>query len=204
MFYVLLLPYLMWAIDELVIKSSIGRKKNLTRQIILDYQEKQQIAIEESKLEDLKANYREKADLNNQINQLRNQLDERDNLINSQKNDIIELNDLIQNLEITNDVSLKDKETYLESYDNFRKSDMYQFFREVGISIRNQNSFPFGVNDIIKEKFIFQGIVEEFFNEADLLYRFTEKGNFFWKTFVNNTIVTKNIKIEKEPDDLPF
>ena len=58
--YIIILPYFMWLIEELIKKSNSGRKRNLVRQQVEDYVGKQELAIEESKLEDLKANFREK------------------------------------------------------------------------------------------------------------------------------------------------
>src|SRR5690606_29133259 len=46
--YVLILPYFMWAVDEVIRKSTIGRKKNVLKQQIFDYEGKQELAVEES------------------------------------------------------------------------------------------------------------------------------------------------------------
>lgn len=86
--YIIILPYIMWLIDELLQKSNTGRKRNLMFQQLEDYRGKQRLAIEESKLEDIKANYREKADLNKQIEKLRGQIDQRDSQIIEQKKEI--------------------------------------------------------------------------------------------------------------------
>ncbi len=208
--YVIILPYFMWAVDELVRKSTIGRKKNVLKQIIFDYEGKQEIAIEESKLEDLKASYRDKADFNNQLEQLRTQLDEREESLKKQLEQIDNLkqeNNSLKDLvsDYNSDNSKNQSAVYDGLYEEFKKTDMYDYFRDVGVKIRNERSFPHGINEIIKEKFLFQGIVEEVTNESEFYYRFTSKGIYFWRKYVNNIRVSKNIKPSNDiDDDLPF
>ncbi|WP_417198136.1 hypothetical protein [Bizionia sp.] len=200
----------MWAVDELVRKSTIGRKKNVLKQIIFDYEGKQEIAIEESKLEDLKASYRDKADFNNQLEQLRTQLDEREESLKKQLEQIDNLkqeNNSLKDLvsDYNSDNSKNQSAVYDGLYEEFKKTDMYDYFRDVGVKIRNERSFPHGINEIIKEKFLFQGIVEEVTNESEFYYRFTSKGIYFWRKYVNNIRVSKNIKPSNDiDDDLPF
>ena len=83
--YVIILPYLMWLIDELIKKSIKGRKGNIITQLILDVQGKQKLAIEENKLEDIKADYKDKAELNKQIEQLNKEIETKTNVIDSQR-----------------------------------------------------------------------------------------------------------------------
>lgn len=208
--YVLILPYFMWAIDEIIRKSTIGRKKNLIKQQIFDYEGKQQLAVEESKLEDLKANYRDKADFNKQIEQLRSQLDEREEHIAIQstelenfKNENNELKKLIS--EKNNNKNNTQISLYENQYIDFRKSDLYDYFRDIGVKIRNDEEFPVNINDIIREKYLLQNIIEEIREENTLYYKFSSKGLYFWKRYINSIRVSKN----KEPsdnvdDDLPF
>lgn len=208
--YVIILPYFMWAVDELVRKSTIGRKKNVLKQIIFDFEGKQEIAIEESKLEDLKASYRDKADFNNQLEQLRTQIDEREESLKKQieqidnlKQENNSLKDLVS--DYNSDNSKNQSAVYDGLYEEFKKTDMYDYFRDVGVKIRNERIFPYGINEIIKEKFLFQGIVEEVTNESEFYYRFTSKGIYFWRKYVNNIRVSKNIKPSNNiDDDLPF
>lgn len=210
LFYVIILPYIMWGIDEIIKKSTIGRKKNRTKQIIADYEGKQEIAIEESKLEDLKASYRDKADFNKQIEQLRNQLDDREEILKSQSSEIEglknEKEDLQKLISENNQEKFKNKNSvYEKQYSEFIESDLYDFFKEVGVSIRNREEFPHGINEIIKEKYLMQNIVEEIREENDSYYKFSDKGLFFWKKYVNKIRVSKNIKPSNDiDDDLPF
>ncbi|MBW2936496.1 hypothetical protein KXJ69_00165 [Aureisphaera sp. CAU 1614] len=209
--YVIILPYFMWAVDYLIKKSTVERKRNVLNQVLLDYEGKQKIAIEESKLEDLKANFRDKADLNNQIELLRNQLDERDEAIKILNSEVEQQKSENQNLMNIVDENKKNstetKSLILdEQFKAFENTDMYDYFREVGVKIRNERNFPNGINDIIKEKYIFQGIVEEAYDADNMFYQFTEKGRYFWRKYVNNIRVEKNIKKSNgdDYDDLPF
>ncbi|MDY2587786.1 hypothetical protein [Winogradskyella aquimaris] len=208
--YVIVLPYFMWAVDELVRKSTIGRKKNLIKQQVFDYEGKQEIAIQESKLEDLKASYRDKADFNKQIEQLRNQLDEREVYLKSQSMELETLKNENEELKKLISDSSKNKQNtqnsiYENQYIEFRESDLYDYFRDVGVKIRNGGEFPHGINEIIKEKYLIQGIVEEVREENNFYYKFSNKGLFFWKKYVNSIRVSKNIKpSDNVDDDLPF
>lgn len=208
--YVIVLPYFMWAVDELVRKSTIGRKKNLIKQQVFDYEGKQEIAIQESKLEDLKASYRDKADFNKQIEQLRNQLDEREEYLKSQSMELETLKKENEELKKLISDSSKNKQNtqnsiYENQYIEFRESDLYDYFRDVGVKIRNGGEFPHGINEIIKEKYLIQGIVEEVREENNFYYKFSNKGLFFWKKYVNSIRVSKNIKpSDNVDDDLPF
>ena len=201
----------MWGIDELMQKSTTGRKKNLTKQIIIDYNGKQQIAVEESKLEDLKASYRDKADFNKQIEQLRNQLDEREEYLKSLSTELQNVHNENNDLKkLVSDNNNNDKKStqdsiYENQYAEFIESDLYDYFKEVGVKIRNGGDFPHGINEIIKEKFLLKNIVEEVQNEDKFYYKFTSKGLSFWKKYVNNIRVSKNIKPSDNIDhDLPF
>ncbi|WP_179335334.1 hypothetical protein [Winogradskyella costae] len=206
--YVIILPYFMWAVDELIRKSTIGRKNNLLKQTIYDYEGKHQIAIAESKLEDFKASYRDKADFNNQIKQLRNQLDEREESLQIQQMEIDqyekELNEFKNSAKENN--SELNISTLEKKFSEFEKTDLFDYFKDVGVSIRNNRNFPNGINEIIKEKFLMQEIVEEVVEENDFYYRFTTVGNYYWKRYVTNLRVEKrnNIKDDISPDDLPF
>ncbi|MFD1161829.1 hypothetical protein [Hwangdonia seohaensis] len=208
--YVIILPYFMWAVDELIRKSTIGRKRNLIKQKIFDYEGKQKIAIEDSKLEDLKASYRDKADFNKQIEQLRNQIDEREEHlkelstelqnVHSENQDLKKLISDSDNIKKNNQDSI-----YENQYIEFKESDLYDYFKEVGVKIRNGGDFPHGINEIIKEKYLLKNIVEEVQTEDKFYYKFTNKGLSFWKKYVNSIRVSKNIKPSDDIDDnLPF
>lgn len=96
--------------------------------------------------------------------------------------------------------------TLEKKFSEFEKTDLFENFKDVGVSIRNNRSFPNGINEIIKEKFLTQEIVEEVVDENDFYYRFTTVGNYYWKRYVTNLRVEKrnSVKDDISPDDLPF
>ena len=212
--YVIILPYFMWTIDGILKKSVIGRKKNVIKLLAIDLQGKQELALEENKLEDIKANFREKADLNKTIEKLKLQLEDRDKTIESQR---IGLNTLNEDYAQLKSIVEKDKTTKLsekeikkleKEYLDFKKSDLYDDFRVIGLAIRNSSDFPSSINDIIKEKYLYQNIVDKINDEENrrTYYEFTDKGHFFWKEYIMNITVTKRGKVPPPPsdDDLPF
>ena len=219
LFYIILLPYLMWLIDELIKKSTKGRKKNIINQLIIDVKGKQELAIEENQLEDIKADYKEKAELNSQIGELKKDVESKNNVIESQRiglntlnTDYAELKALLKESNKTEKLSNPNFEKLKEEYIEFHKSDMYEYFREIGTRIRNYNEFPQRTNEIIKEKFLINEIVKKAIDEEERnhYYHFTDKGNFYWKEYVMGiTVKKKHIdKIEDiaeiDTDDLPF
>ncbi len=212
LFYVIILPYLMWLIDELIKKSTKGRKENIITQLVLDVQGKQKLAIEENKLEDIKADYKDKAELNKQIEQLNKEIESKNNVIESQRiglntlnEDYAELKTLLKESDKTQKLSNSNFEKFKEEYSKFQNSDIYEYFREIGGSIRNYSKFPDRTNEIIKEKYLINEIVEEAVDEENrnYYYKFTDKGNFYWKEFVMGITVKKQA-FKKEHDDLPF
>jgi len=213
-FYVIALPYIMWLVDELIKKSSKERKDNLVNQLIIDVQGKQKLAIEENKLEDIKADYKDKVELNRKIEELTKEVETKNKVIDSQRiglntlnEDYSELKDLIKESNKKEELSNPNFDKYKEDFLKFQKSDMYEYFREIGGSIRNYSKFPDRTNEIIKEKYLINEIIEEGIDEENnnYYYKFTSKGNFYWKEYVMGITVTKQIpKEEAEFDELPF
>ncbi|WP_348823852.1 hypothetical protein [Flavobacterium aestuarii] len=208
-FYIVIFPYVLWGFDKLSSKAIIGRKENVLNLTISDIRNKQKIAVEESDLENIKASYRDKADLNKKIEILTNQLNEKNEIIQMQnveynqiKKEENELKELIKNNSDStlykNDITDLNKQ-----YNDFKQSDMFDFFEEIGPEISRRNSLPNKTNDLVIEKFKHSGIIKE---ERDAenqrnLYKFTTKGEYFWKQYVTNLRIRK---IPKEEDDLPF
>ena len=208
-FYILIFPYVLWAFDKLSTKAIIGRKTNLLQLNIADIINKQKIAVEESELENIKASYRDKADLNRKIEILTNHLNEKDEIINLQSVEINqaknEQNKLKEFIKDSTDSTLNDfrNDDLAEEYLNFRHSDIFEFFREVGSEISRRNAIPSKTDDMVVEKFKHSGIITEARDEENqrTLFRFTTKGDYFWKQYIMNTKLTKKTK---EADDLPF
>lgn len=208
-FYIVVFPYVLWGFDKLSSKAIIGRKENVLNLTISDIRNKQKIAVEESELENIKASYRDKADLNKKIEILTNQLNEKNEIINMQnieynqiKKEENELKEFIKNNSDSklyeNDITDLNKQ-----YIDFKQSDMFEFFQEIGPEISRRNSLPNRTNDLVIEKFKHSGIIKE---ERDAenqrnLYKFTTKGEYFWKQYVTNLRISKK---PEEQDDLPF
>lgn len=209
LFYVLILPYIMWLFDRISSKAVVGRKENVVEQQLFDLRSKQRLAEQESKLEDIRASYRETADLNKKIDVLSTQIEERDKTIEILQNELETAQDdqsRLQNfLRHQNDNSLteKQKEDFSKKYESFKTSDLYEFFKEVGSEISRRNSVPNNMDDLIIEKFRHTDIIREVRDEENQrnYYEFTKKGKFFWKEYI------LNLKIVRKPDpkdDLPF
>jgi hypothetical protein len=213
-FYIVMFPYILWGFDKLSSKAIIGRKDNILNLNISDIKNQQKIAFEESELENIKASYRDKADLNKKIEILNNQLTEKDEIINIQnfelnqvKNDQTRLRDFIKT---NTDSNLNDKEkiNLQNQFLEFKKSDIYRFFREIGTDISRRNTLPNNIDDLVIEKYRLNEIIKEIRDEENnrLYYKFTPKGESFWKQYIMSiTFLDKsNEKVEDEPDDLPF
>jgi hypothetical protein len=213
-FYIIMFPYILWGFDKLSSKAIIGRKDNILNLNISDIKNQQKIAFEESELENIKASYRDKADLNKKIEILNNQLTEKDEIINIQnielnqvKNDQTRLRDFIKT---NTDSNLNDKEkiNLQNQFLEFKKSDIYRFFREIGTDISRRNTLPNNIDDLVIEKYRLNEIIKEIRDEENnrLYYKFTPKGESFWKQYIMSiTFLDKsNEKVEDEADDLPF
>ncbi|UOB18671.1 coiled-coil domain-containing protein [Abyssalbus ytuae] len=209
LFYVLILPYIMWLFDRISSKAVVGRKENVVEQQLFDLRSKQRLAEQESRLEDIRASFRETADLNKKIDVLSTQIEERDKTIEVLQNELETAQDdqsRLQNfLRHQNDNSLteKQKEDFAKKYESFKTSDLYEFFKEVGSEISRRNSVPNNMDDLIIEKFRHTDIIREVRDEENqrIYYEFTKKGEFFWKEYI------LNLKIVRKPDpkdDLPF
>lgn len=209
LFYVLILPYIMWLFDRISSKAVVGRKGNIVEHQLFDLKSKQRLAEQESRLEDIRASYRETADLNKKIEILSTQIDERDSTIEALQNELKTAQDdqsRLQNfLRHQNDNSLTEqqKAEFSKKYELFKNSDLYEFFKDVGSEISRRNSVPNNMNDLIIEKFRHTDIIREVRDEENqrTYYEFTKKGEFFWKEYI------LNLKIVRKPepeDDLPF
>lgn len=211
-FYILVFPYILWLFDQISAKAIVGRKTSALKINISDIKNKQKIAVEESELENLRASYRDKADLNKKIEILTFQLNEKSEIIESLNDELNAIKEqqsqvsdfLKENVQISfNEI---EEEQYLDLYKDFKDSDIYDFFREIGSEISRRNSLPHNIDDLVVEKFKHSGIIVEFKDEENerIYYKLTRKGQFFWGKFLNNIIITKNNKQLQEPDDLPF
>ncbi|CAM1346789.1 conserved protein of unknown function [Tenacibaculum insulae] len=207
--YTIVLPYFMWLIEELNKKSVNGRKNNQTEQLFVDIKNKQNLAIEESKLEDIKANYREKADLNSKIEKFKEINLEYQEIIKTQKIELTKIKEENFNLKgfLNNGLSKEAEEKLTKEFVEFRKSKLFPYFKDIGISINNYSSFPQSLNEIIKEKYIHNEIIQKRESEENNEYYFTEKGKYYWKEYVLGAEVDNyDTYPEQKPEleDLPF
>jgi hypothetical protein len=209
-FYIVIFPYILWGFDKLTSKGIIGRKENVLELNISDLKNKKRIAVEESELENIKASYRDKADLNKKIEILNGQLNEKDEIIamqdidlNSLRTDLSNVKELLKSRTDSN-LTEKAKKDLAYEYHDFRNSDIYEFFREIGSEISRRNSIPSKTDDLVIEKYKHSGLIQEVRDEKTqrTYYKFTNKGEYFWKRYIMNIRVTK--KMKEKDDDLPF
>ncbi|MEQ8925977.1 MAG: hypothetical protein RLO81_09215 [Fulvivirga sp.] len=209
-FYVGILPYIMWLFDWISKKSWRGRKQNLLEQQVFEIQSKQKIAEEESTLENIRARYRDKADLNKRITILTDQLNERDETnkmlkqeINSLKEEQFQLQELVKQ-QTDETFNQSEKEKFDKEYTEFKESDLFDFFRELGSSISIRKNIPNNMDHLVVEKFRHSGLIKEVTDNENLHIHneFTKKGKYFWKKFITNLKIVK--KQKDESDDLPF
>lgn len=206
-FYIVVFPYILWAFDKLSSKAIIGRKENVLNLNISDIRNKQKIAVEESDLENIKASYRDKADLNKKIEILNNQLNEKEEIIEMQNVELNQIkseeNRLKEFIKNNENETFNENESLKIQYIDFRNSDIYDFFKEIGSEISRRNSLPNKIDDLVIEKYRHSGIIREERDEENqrTLYKFTSKGEYFWRQYIMNIRITKKAKVQ---DDLPF
>jgi hypothetical protein len=214
LFYIILLPYLMWLLEELSTKAIKARKTNFINQKVFDIQNNQNIAKEEVSLENIRANYKEKADLNKQIENLKSQILEKDSKIKELnddmtklKNEYQEMSTIIQNQSPEQKTTM-DHAVLEQEYNEFNNADMYEYFQEVGTSIRTKGKFPSNINDLIIEKYKLSDLItKEYDSDRDTTYHvFTDKGNYFWKLFLSGIHISKTTPMPPfiEEDAPPF
>lgn len=208
--YIVILPYVMLGFDMLANIALKKRKEKLIDLKFFDIQGRKKLAISESELEDIKANYRNKADLNKKIERLEDNIEKKNEFIENLQAKIETLNKDYENLKrlSTDSMNLsftleEEKELNIE-YSKFREEDYSDFFKEVGSEVSQNNSVPPKIDSIIIEKYIYAGIIKKIVDkeEQSINYVFTRKGRYFWKEYVSGIRVSKPIKFE--PDDLPF
>ncbi|CAM1363514.1 conserved protein of unknown function [Tenacibaculum soleae] len=207
--YIVVLPYLMLFFDLISNIALKKRKENLFEHRFYDIEGRKKLAIGESELEDIKANYREKADLNKKVQQLENNIEKKNELIENLKTKIETVNKDYENLKMLStdsmnlNFSLEEEKELNQSYANFRNEDYSEYFTEVGSEVSQNNSVPPQIDKIIIEKYIYAGIIKKIVDreENSINYVFTRKGRYFWKEYVSGIRITKNIEI---PEDLPF
>ncbi|SHJ44806.1 hypothetical protein [Aquimarina spongiae] len=192
--YVIILPYFMLLIDELTKFSTLARKRNALNNVLSEYDGKLQIAKLESELENIKAGRRDVSDLNDEIERLRNQLDERENSID-------DLSRKLENRENSHaefrshvfDIANKgysEKElkefAFEKEYEWFKKDSLFRDFLDNGTSIVRSNSFPPDVDDGTIQAYIDYDLVNRIAKGNNIAYVFSSKGRQLWDRVIED------------------
>lgn len=210
--YIIVLPYLMLVFDIISNNAVKKRKENLFDHKFYDIEGRKKLAIGESELEDIKANYRKKADLNKKVQQLSANIEKKNEFIENLQSKIETLNKDYENLKrlSTDSMNLSftlDEEKELnEEYAKFRNEDFSEYFTEVGSEVSQNNSIPHKIDKIIIEKYIYAGIIKKIVDkeEQSINYMFTRKGRYFWKEYVSGIRISKSNAVFASGNDLPF
>lgn len=209
-FYVLIIPYLMLLFDWLSKRAIIERKRNIKGLQIFDLKSKQELAEQESILENIKANYKEKADLNKKIKELQNQILVKDRELTEFQEKNNELSQTVGFLESMSNkkpdtpLTEDEKESLTNEYIDFRDSDSFQYFDVIGTGISEKNKIPSRLDRLIIEKYIYGDLITEIRDNEmkEVRHEFTRKGKFFWKEYITRLRLDSSKKYLK--DDAPF
>jgi len=210
-FYIVIIPYIMWLFDTFSNLALRNRKENLFKHRMHDIEGRKRMAIGESEIEDIKSNYREKADLNKKMEDMALTLDKKNEFIENLQAKVETLTTDYDNLKklSTDSMSLsftvEEEQKLNKEYADFRNEEFSDYFEKVGAEVSQNNSVPNHINKIIIEKYIYAGIIKKIEDrqEHTMEYVFTRKGRYFWKEYVSGIRISKS-NIEEEVDDLPF
>lgn len=205
-FYLVAIPYLMWLFESLTFKSFKERNQNLYKNKLIDIDGKKKVAQSEIELENLKADFKEKADLNRQLDFFKEQLSEKDidikrleentielsNINNDLKKDLNNkeksINDLYEKLE---DTEIRTK-NYYDEYSNTPKNTIIDFVNTLS---RINNVEKNKENYLFIDRFIALGLLqisknEKVLNNKKVEYiEITDKGLFFIKKAFGDKII---------------
>jgi hypothetical protein len=211
-FYILVIPYILWVFDQISARAIIGRKSSALRLNISDIKNKQKIAIEESELENIRASFRDKADLNKKIEILTSQIIDKDEIIDSLNDSLKVVKD--ENFKVKeflnendeNIINENENSFYSNLYKEFKESDLFDFFKEIGSEISRRNGLPNKIDDLVVEKYKHSGIIVEHRDDENqkIYYKLTKKGQSFWGIYLSNIKVSKKEKANEIIEDLPF
>jgi hypothetical protein len=200
-FYVVGLPYLMWLFDFAASTAVIGRKKSQAQVRLSDIISRQSLAEEEAKLENLLADIRVKADLNRKIKTIEKQLEANEADSQKLRDDNSRMKEIIEeyNRDTLSEVKIAELK---KDYESFKKSELFEYWDEVGASVSNHKVMPQLDNEIIVEKLIHNDLIRKVEVDGGFEYEFADRGKFFWKEYVLNAEIPKTEEIDF--DDMPF
>ena len=157
--YMVILPYLMFALDSLSKWAIRGRKKDFVKSTVEDLVDRQLIVIEEVRLEKLKSDSKDIEDLNEKVRELKNQNSElkelNDRLVKTTSN-------LESKLRLMNTEEAQGNEqplSYSEEYEKFKKLDFFRYFDQLGIAIKKNKVSD--LPDLVVEKYYAYDIIEK-------------------------------------------
>jgi hypothetical protein len=205
-FYLVVIPYIMWLFENLTFKSFKERNQNLYKNKLIDIDGKKIVAQSEIELENLKADFKEKADLNRQVDFLKEKLSEKDINIKKLEENVNELSSI--NNDLKKDVNGKERsinelyekledseirtKNYYEEYANTPKNTIVDF---VSILNRINKAEKSNENYIYIDRFIALGLLqmsknENLSNNKKIEYiEITDKGLFFIKKAFNDKLI---------------
>lgn len=202
--YITIIPYLMWFFESITFKSYKERNRNIYRNKVVDIEGRKSVAISEIELEDLKADHKEKADLNNHINSLKIKLLDAEQLLKSTeqrgdkliqenselKNELVKKESTIDSLYLKIDDSDLQVKDYYDEYKNTPKNTIRDFVNNF-FKINNFDSNKEG--QYLLDRFISQGLLkvstEDHNGKKSEFYLITEKGLFFIKRANSEKII---------------
>ncbi|EHQ02040.1 hypothetical protein [Gillisia limnaea] len=176
--YIAFLPYLMLLFDKISHSAVTGRKGSLLKQKIIDIKGQQSLAEEEVKLENLRADYKEKSDLNRKINRLKDEVDEKNKRIENLEIEKVqvhkELNDIHEHmksnlekhdilLERKHEKEQKDKNNF-HDYKKFENKFLDEFVENANTLLRNNQYKNGEINDNKLLPFFNQNLIEKVYN----------------------------------------
>lgn len=192
--YIVLLPYLMWLFESLVFKSYKERNQNLYKNKLIDINGKKSVAESEIELENLKANYKEMADLNSQLQLYKDQVVTKDLDIKALEDKIHDFTQLTNNLEskiqekdksINNlYIKLEDSEIktrdYYDEYENTPENTVRDFVNNLHLINKADKNES---NKFFIDRFIALGLLQVIKDEKTRkeYIQITDKGLFYIK-----------------------
>lgn len=187
-FYLIVIPYLQSQIDSITLKSHLNRMQNAHAKQIKKKQNLLETAGYDKEIIKAKTFSNDILDLNKTNSELTDLNKQQKNLINGLETEITELRNRIllpksDFDKIADENYNQDVERFLNDYIEFSKTEFFNEFNELGIDIisGNQIKTPYQIGKM--EKLSALGIAIKIQNNASIIYKFTPKGEFFWKNY---------------------
>ena len=183
-FYVIILPYLMFFFDKLSNYAIIGRKVNQLKLLQSEMRHKVELARSEREYESIRAENKDISELNDRIASLSEELKEERERVNNLKlgNGNFDNN---SNLESS---FIEDPDLDAE-YESLKNREVFDQFEFILGQIKKRGYPPTTANeraiDIFEAMDLIYRVIDED-NQKDY-WRLTRKGEYFWRRFVLST-----------------